>query len=288
MYTDDQLIKNFATYLKKQNRSVNTVIAYTKDIEQLSKTNTQKVLTEFDVADIKNALIFLKQNKGLSAKTLSRKLNSFRTFFEFLVKTRKIKFNPALQIEHPKFVPQKQRILTPTEYLALREVSRQNDRLYTMIELLLQTGLRITELSNLQVGDVDISRREIRIRPYETNPKRKIPINNRLSSVLESYLRKHCKNKPKKHPLFSTRTGKQIIVRNIRNSIDRAIAKARLKNVCVNDIRNTFIVHQLSMGVPIHFLAKIVGHTNEATTQRYISLLEKKYESSGKNKIYEI
>ncbi|BCX13791.1 MAG: tyrosine recombinase XerC [Candidatus Dojkabacteria bacterium] len=288
MNTTNELVASFTSYLEKQKMSPNTIIAYKKDIEQLAETNVQKDLPQFETKDIKNALIFLKEQKGLSPKTISRKLNSYRTFFNFLITTKKIKYNPALEVEHPKYINKKKRILKPTEYLALKEVSRQNERLFVIIETLLQTGIRIAELANLKIKDVDMSKKEITIEPYGSNEKRVIPINDKLFYVLKSYLEKHCADKDNNHPLFFTRTGQPIQIRNIRNSIDRAIAKANLKNVCVNDIRNTFIVHQLSQGVSTSYLAQIVGHKSESTTQKYLSLLSKKYKPSGKDKIYEV
>lgn len=287
MTSSNKLIKLFIVYLNRQGKSESTRIAYKKDLEQLAETNTRKGLIDFSNDDIRSGMQYLKKSKELSPKTLSRKLNSYRTFYKYLVSTKRLVQNPALNVEHPRYIPKKKRILKPTEYLALKEISRANERLYTMIELLLQTGIRISELSELKISDVDINKKQLHIRPYESNDERKIPLNHKILIVLKSYLNKLGKSKANS-PLFATRTYKKIEVRNIRSSIDRAIMKAKLKDVCVNDLRNTFITHQLSEGASISFVAEIVGHKNEVTTHKYLRLLTKKYKPSGKDEVYEL
>lgn len=289
MYHSNEIIQTFIVYLKRKGKSESTRVAYKKDLEQLASTNIKKSLQEFTKEDIQNGLALLKNQKNLSAKTISRKLNSIRTFYAYLVSTKKNIYNPALDIPHPKFTPKKRRVLKPTEYLALKEVSRTNMRLHAIIETLLQTGIRISELSRLKKKDVDTSSKaNIYISPYESNEERKVPINEKLKNVLKAYLYDFHKNTSDNHALFYTRNKKHIEVRNIRSSIDRAILKAKLKNVCVNDLRNTFIVSQLSNGMPINYLATIVGHKNEVTTQKYLRLLPKKYKPTGNTTIVEL
>ncbi len=261
-----ELIDLFTKYLKANGKTVSTIIAYKKDIEQLSESNISKKLDEFNSTDIKFFLEYLKTNKKLSLKTISRKLNSIRTFFKFLAIKGIILNNPAIDVAHPKFKNKRPRVLNKYEYLALREVCRENLRLYTMIEILLQTGIRISELSRIKRNDIKInSRSYLLISSYSSNPSRKVPLNNKIANIINKYI--NITNPT--DTLFVTKTGKPIEIRNIRSSIDRAIIKAEIKNACINDLRNTFIVYQLGSGLSIVKVAELVGHKN---TQQLISI----------------
>jgi integrase/recombinase XerC/integrase/recombinase XerD len=175
------------------------------------------------------------------------------------------------------------------EYLALREISRSNKRLHTMIEIILQTGLRIGELARLKTKHLKLAetKGELHIEPYSTIPHRVIPLNGRAHQLLKLYITE-LDSTPEDHPLFPTREGNHIIIRNIRSSIDRAMAKAGIENACVNDLRNTFIVHQLRSGVAIDVVASTVGHRSKTTTQKYLELLDEPYSPNGESKLVDI
>ena len=283
--SSQKLLNEFTNYLKSKRKSKSTIIAYTKDLSQLAESNGKKI-KDFTSEDIQDFISTL----SLTPKTVSRKLNSFRTFFRYLVETKQIPSNPAMEVPHPKYEPSKPRVLSPVEYLALRQVSKDNRRLYTMIELMLQTGIRIGELSRLKVSDVDIRKTKgyLHIAEFSTNPDRRIELNMAAIDLLDRYLTKHHHNHKKNAPLFATRDGKHIIIRNIRSSIDRAIDKAGIKSACVNDLRNTFIVHQLEKGVPVARVTEAVGHKSKTTTNRYLEILDKKYVPKPGVKISEL
>lgn len=289
MSNSAEYISNFENYLKRKGKSKSTIIAYIKDLKQLEETNVKKDLTNFSTEDIKKGLERLKNDLDLTNKTISRKLNSIRTFYKYLNHKAVISENPATKIPHPKFPLKKQRILKPTEYYALKEVSREDIKLFTIIELMLQTGIRIGELSRLKVKDVKIySSKTLFIASFSSNKEREIELNSKALKAIELYLQnyKHANNP--NAPLFSTRTGKPIQIRNIRSIIDRVIVKAKIKNACVNDIRNTFIVHQLENGLTLEKIAQFVGHKNTTTTEKYLNLLSKKYNPNGRERIVEL
>lgn len=284
----EQLIQKFIGYMKTKNKSKSTIIAYTKDLNQLAESDP-KDLDKYTDKDIKTFINSL----DLKPKTLSRKLNSFRTFYKYLEETKVISSNPAMNVEHPKIKVSLPRVLSPMEYLALRQVSHNNNRLYTMIELMLQTGIRIGELSRLKVIDVDIKKTKgyLHIEEYSTNPERTVELNAKAIEVLKEYMSSaaHIRNsKSLNIPLFATRDGKHIIIRNIRSSIDRAIDKAGIKDACVNDLRNTFIVHQLENHVPMEYITEMVGHKSKTTTARYIEVLDSEYKPKPGIKSVEI
>jgi len=287
---NDKLITDFINYLKRRGKAKSTLIAYQNDLRQLAESNLNKSVIEFSEVDIKHGLNFLQSTYSLSAKTVSRKLNSIRTFYKFLEEKKIVNDNPTSKITHPKLRIKKQRFLNKQEYLALREISRENPKIFMIIEFLLQTGIRIGELSRVKVKDVSLGKESgfIYIEKFASNPERKVPVNSKLHTELKDYLSKIKVSKKPNSPLFATKTGRSIEVRNIRGSIDRFILKSKIKNACVNDLRNTFIVVQLNNGITISKLAEIVGHKNIATTTRYIELLTKKFKAKGSDKIIEL
>lgn len=283
----ENLISNFANHLEESGRSKSTITAYTKDLKQLHG-HVGKDLHEIDAEGIKAAVQALQDKHDFTAKTVSRKINSFRTFYNYLVENNHIADNPAKELQHPKIHAKPPRILSPMEYFALREVTRDNSRLHTMIELMLQTGLRIGEVSRLKIKHAYLDEvGHIHVEPYSTLDERKIPLNERAQKVLSEYL-SDLKYENDEHPLFPTRDGNHIIIRNIRSAVDRAMTKAGIEEACVNDLRNTFIVHQLRHGVPIDTVAEVVGHKNKTTTQKYLELLDEDYQPTGSTKLIEL
>src|SRR5690606_25642510 len=110
-------IDNFTNYLRRKGKAKSTIIAYVKDLKQLSEIYPSKELPKLTEPDIRNALKTWSQNGEYSTKTVSRKLNSIRTFYNFLVEKNTIKESPANSIHHPKFRAEKPRVLSKVEYL---------------------------------------------------------------------------------------------------------------------------------------------------------------------------
>ena len=138
--------------------------------------------------------------------------------------------------------------------------------------MLLQTGMRIGELSNLHVDDLETKKKQVLIRPYESRSERLVPMSDAAIKAVESYLTVRPKSDDK--TLFLTKTGNPFLVRNIRTAVDRYFKIAGIENAKVNDLRHTFIMHQLRAGTPITFVSKLVGHKRLSTTEKYLKLIE--------------
>ncbi len=282
------LIKDFSKFLEDTNKSHSTVIAYAKDLSQLMEY-VGKDLHEVQKDELKKVVDTMKEGQQFTPKTISRKINSYRTFYKYLNSTGKINHDPTVDVKHPKLSPRAPRILSPMEYLALREVSRDNARLYTMIELMLQGGIRIGELSRLKLKHVNIQKNKVTlfIERYASTDERTITLNAKGAQLISDYLKKHPGDYDE-YPLFATRDGNHIIIRNIRSSVDRAMAKAGIQKACVNDLRNTFIVMQLTAGVPVEQVANFVGHKSKTTTNKYVDLVEGEYKPQADAKLADL
>lgn len=276
----------FVEELKKKSRSNSTVIAYAKDIEQLLAYFSLRGVLELGkttIEDLESYKLHLQEN-NYTPKSISRKINSTRTFYRFLVERGYIMENPSEKLSHPKFEIKPPRVLSELEYRALRDVSRVDTRLYTIIEVLLQTGIRIGELAVLEQEDVRVSGDNkipyLYIKSQGSHPSRKVPLNQSAYKAILEYQK--IRPESEDETLFITKNGKPLLVRNIRTTIDKAFEKSGIKNAKVNDLRNTFIAHHLANGMSLVTVSKLVGHKRLSTTEKYLNLVNNKQEDQDK------
>lgn len=264
----------FVNDLKTKGRSTATILAYSKDIDQLIDFVQKNKVTSLETIAADHIEAFKKSllSSNYTAKSISRKLNSIKTFCRFLISLGIIKNNPAATITHPKYDIKAPRILTKMEYRSLRDVCREDLRVYAIVEILLQTGIRIGELANLSLDDIDSDK--LNIKAFESHCQRQVPLNKAAAAALAEYLKIRPKTKSKN--AFITKTGKPFLIRNIRTSLDRFFKQADIKNARVNDLRHTFIAHQLQAGTPLTLISKLVGHKRLSTTEKYLELIKGK------------
>ena len=266
------LIDGFVKNLKEQGRSQFTIIAYKKDLEQFVGFLASQQIT--DVRDVKKEDIggFIKTlfKKNYTKKSVSRKLNSIRTFFKYLKKEGVIFTNPSLEVVHPKYSQSPPRVLTKIEYRALRDFAKKDKRTYALIEVLLQTGIKISELANIRISDINHD--SLKIGGLEKKPGKVVDFNKAAKRAVKQYLKERKSNN--NDFLFVTRTGKPLLVRNIRQIIARCFREVGIENATVNDLRNTFIAYQLKNGVSVEYVAKTVGYKRLSSTERFLNLIE--------------
>ena len=280
MLTSDlrTLVNSFIEHLTAQDKSKHTIVAYKKDLEQfiafiasVEKTDIKEVKKD-DIDGFISKLL----GEGYTKKSASRKLNSIRTFFRYLKQEQIIAQNPSLEVTHPKYNQAPPRILSKLEYRALRDFSKSDKRTYAMIELLLQTGVRIGELAEIKISD--ITKEGLKI------SDRVITMNKAVEMAVESYAKS--RHESETDYLFVTKTGRQLLVRNIRSIITRCFREVGIENAKVQDLRNTFIAYQLMNGGSISYISKIVGHRRLSSTEKYLELV--KQETERKEKLGEL
>jgi integrase/recombinase XerC len=271
----------FVEYLGSRRRAKATIIAYAKDIDQLNEYLNSNGKKTIDMVAHDDLMGFLKKLGGDSytPKSISRKINSIKTYFRYLKASQLVANDPAVEIEHPKYEIKPPRILSKLEYRALRDACRGDLRTYAIVELFLQTGVRIGELANLTL--TDIKETELHIAPEEGHAERMVPLNKAAKEALGNYLKIRGTNGGSQ-ALFITKTGKALLIRNIRTAIDRYFRIAGIENAKVNDLRHTFIAHHLIAGTPITTLSKLVGHKRLSTTEKYLDLIKDKQGESVK------
>lgn len=278
--------EKFLENLKAKSRSISTILAYGKDVEQLVSFLTGQKITQVSSVEKTQIEAFKEylSTQNYTPKTISRKLNAVKTFFRFLKAEGVINDDPSSEITHPKYETQPPRILSRLEYRALRDACRGDTRIGAIVELMLQTGIRIGEVSRLEMADV--SPHELRIKAYESQPARSIPLNKSARIALDRYLEERPKTKVKN--VFATKTGRPLLVRNIRTAVDRYFRLAGIKNARVNDLRNTWIVYHLLAGTSALFLSKMAGHKRLSSTEKFLAYIHQNPKSSARETLKEL
>lgn len=266
------LLPKFIDSLSEKRRSPATILAYRSDLTQLVDflIKRERVLPEQVRPDDLDAFRDTLLNDKYTPKSVSRKLNAVKTFFRYMISENVISTDVSASVAHPKIEGTLPKFLSPMEYRALRDVTRSDVRIAAIIELILQTGLRISEVASLKTENVKDG--SMKIEAYVTQPERNVPLNKPANDILNSYLA--IRPKVESPYVFISKNGKPLAVRNIRASIARYIQRAELPNYSVNDLRTTFIVENLKAGVDIVLLSQVSGHKRLSTTERYLELAE--------------
>lgn len=278
----------YEQHLQSDGKANATILAYTKDVEQLAEYALNQGKDRVDEVNHDDILQFqeLLRKRRYTDKSISRKINSIKSFFRFLEGEGEIESNPADEISHPKIEQKPPRYLLKMEYRALRDACRGDARIFAIVELLLQTGMRISELANLEMDDVDVERGVINIQAQKSRDARKVPLNKAAREALLDYLK--VRPKAREKTIFLTKTCRPFLVRNIRSAVDHCFRLAGIKDATLNDLRNTFIVEQLKAGTPLVYVSQLVGHKRITTTEKYLELIEDKSEMAPNVEIEEL
>lgn len=275
--------KNFIVHLKDQDRSNSTVIAYKKDVEQLIDHLYKagvNLVHEIETGHLENFMGNLAE-KNYTNKSISRKTNSTKTFFRYLLAKGHIEENAADALKHPKVTVKPPRILSRLEYGALRDAAKEDVRTFAIIEVLLQTGIRISELAGILMEHVGVAHENetgsLSIPQRGRHEAREIPLNKAAIEAIKRYLEEKPEVEGSTH-LFITKTGNPLLVRNIRATLARYFDNAGIESATVNDLRHTFVAHHLAQGTSLLTVSKIAGHKRISTTERYLEFIEKKTE----------
>lgn len=279
------LLPKFIDSLREKGRSPSTVLAYRADLEQMVSFLIGKNVAILDsvrqdhLESFRDSLLAEKY----TPKSVSRKLNAIKTFFRWLISENFTSTDPSQAVSHPKIESTPPKFLSPLEYRALRDVVRGDVRIAAIVEAILQSGMRISEIASLKLENVKAD--QAKVEAYATQPERTIPINHPAKEALDAYI----KTRPKTSSpyVFVSKNGHPLAVRNIRAAIDRYMQRADIPAYSVNDLRTTFMIENLKAGVDLVLLSQVSGHKRLSTTERYLELAGVK-EPGKKQKLEEL
>jgi integrase/recombinase XerC len=207
-----------------------------------------------------------------TASTRQRKLAAIRGFLKFLKDNQIIYGNPADTIEGAIREERDPAILLKTEYKALLQVAGGNTRDLAIVMLFLQTGLRVSELVNLKLSDIDFTSREITVRQGKGRKDRVVPLVRQAEQALKAYLKVR-DGLPEYDEVFLARNGTSMDQRTVRYRIHKYYKEAGIKKkASVHTLRHTFSTHQIHNGLKINQLKDVLGHRRMETTYKYVHL----------------
>ena len=277
-------LDDFINYLEyERNYSNNTIIAYKNNILQLIN-----YLDSININDIKSVkyetirgyLSYLHENKYKS-KSISRMISSMRSFFKYLKGKDIIINNPMTLISNPKLEKKLPKYLTINEVEKILNVPDMNDKIGIrdafILELLYVSGIRVSELVNIKLNDIEESQRRIKILG-KGNKERYVLYGSRCSELLKKYI--SVRSDFLKYPndyLILSKTGRKINTREIRNIINRIKTKAGISiSISPHTFRHTFATHMLNEGADLRAVQELLGHENLSTTTIYTHLTNEK------------
>jgi integrase/recombinase XerC len=267
-------IEFFKKYLNaERNFSIHTLRAYTKDIFDFGFFLHKKQLKFSNVSKYDVREFFEKLNKkNLSKATLIRKFIAIRSFYKFLIINDIIKKNPTENISGPRKNKTIPSFLTESEMQTLLNLPNMKLRDRAMLELLYSCGLRIGELVNLNLKDIDFLSNIVTVLG-KGNKERIVPVGNQCLNIIKEYINeRRTFNFPydRKSPVFLSKHLKKLDQRTARRILHKLFIKAGFKKkVSPHTLRHTFATHILDRGCDLRSVQKMLGHKNLSTTQIY-------------------
>lgn len=277
----EQLIRSFIEHLEKDERkSANTCQSYYRDLRQMSdwiaSSSGIDDIAACSPSAVKDYCEYL-QSAGKSPATVSRFIASAKAFFEYLLKNGLVSQDPANDLKAPKVIRKKPSILTETEtvrLLSMPEDDNKGIRDKAMLELLSDTGLRVSELLGLMLDDVDLGKRQINVPGSRT---RKIQYDKRVNKYLEEYLETARKalvgDQKDEGYLFLNLSGEGMSRQGFWKLIKKYGKEAGIETeITPHVLRHSFAAHALKAGKDIKKVQSILGHSDLATTSGYLNM----------------
>ncbi len=270
-------IQDFSKYLSdERNLSPHTRSAYLRDLAEFQSFMEQNGgAGRADLARIDSFLLrryLADLHKRNQRTSIARKLSALRTFFRYLVREGHLSGNPAEGLSTPKLNRYLPKTLSVDEAAALMErgygttLSDLRDR--AIVELFYASGLRVSELTSLDVGSLDLRERLVRV-IGKGRKERILPIGRKSHEALVAYL--EARGMPSDdEPLFLNARGGRLTPRSVQRNLKTRLLKAGIiKDISPHALRHSFATHLLDGGADLRAIQELLGHASLSTTQKY-------------------
>jgi len=276
--TTTQSLQLFLRALQGQNFSPKTVRAYGDDLSQfLTWVEKNRVdwdsPTRFSRGDIEGFMQYLAAQRR-SGVTRVRKLAAIRKFFTFLEENNILAANPAHTVKGARREEKEPNILYKEQYKALLYEASDNIRDYAIIQTFLQTGIRLSELANVRVDDLDLEHRILTVRQGKGKKDRQIPLVDDAVKALRNYLRyRNTQLILDDEIFFLAKNGTSLNVSTVKYTVAKYVKRAGIrKKAGVHTLRHTFGAHKADKHMSLATLQELMGHKKKETTLKYIHL----------------
>ncbi len=274
--TLNQTVTLFIRSLAGRNTSSLTTLAYQTDLIQFLhwiRENDATVVSPLQVerTHITDYLSHLS-DLGRSGVTRARKLAVIREYFKYLVETGVLPSSPAQTIKTPKKEKKSKTYLRPDEYNKLLAATGGSPRDFAILQLFLQTGIRVSELIAITLSDLELEARTIKIHG-KGNKERPVYLEKKSLQALKSYLERRPESADLH--LFLNYEGTGLSIRGVRKMVDKYLAAAGItKQISCHGLRHTFATNKAARGMNAYQLQKLMGHEKITTSQEYVHLSE--------------
>lgn len=280
-------IGEFLDYLTfERNVSANTVHAYRDDLESFigflcndyfTMARDQIELRRVDHLAIRSYLAHLSRRK-LSRATVARHLSALRTFFKYLVREGVVEANPARTVSSPKREKHLPTVMQPADVALLLEQPDPSTNLglrdAAFMELLYASGLRISELTGIDIDDLELRARLVKVHG-KGSKERIVPFGSKAEEALRAYLavRGELCADADEQAVFVNYRGQRITTRSVRRLFDGYLRKAAMRaGISPHTMRHSFATHLLNAGADLRGIQELLGHASLSTTQKYTHL----------------
>ena len=270
------MLKNkFIKYLSAEKRfSANTITSYSTDLDQFSIFLSEEYQIFDEVSEISfqivRSWIASLLEKGVNPRSVNRKISTLKTYFKFLIREKVISESPMLKIVAPKskkrlpvFIEENQieSLLNEVEF----DEGFIGERDKLIIELFYVTGIRLSELINIKIFDINFSNSLIKVLG-KRNKERLIPLSINIVNELQTFVKKHNLN----NYLFTNLGGTKVYTKLVYRVVKKYIGKiSSVNKKSPHILRHTFATHMLNNGADINAIKELLGHANLSATQVY-------------------
>jgi integrase/recombinase XerC len=275
-----QLLKRFENHLEiERSLSPRTVAAYRSDLAHFERFLQQQGclspamdwLAQLDILLLRQYLALLHKRCGRTS--IARKLSALRTFFRFMVREGLLKKSPVDGLSTPRREQYLPKILSAEQTARLLDHPLAGQRLLVLrdlaiFELIYSCGLRVSELTSLDVGSVDLVERQVRVFG-KGNKERLLPVGRPACGALQGYLTE--RGQPEAgEPLFINLRGGRLSVRSVQRNLKQRLLLFNLPTeVTPHALRHSFATHLLDAGADLRAIQELLGHASLSTTQKY-------------------
>jgi len=272
--------ERFLKYIEYQKKySSHTVNSYAADLNNfyIFCIDNEFIKSEDEIiSDFKNIrqwIAFLS-SRGISARTINRKLSTLKSFYNFLLRESLIDSNPILKITRlktekklPEFVSDEKMNLLLDSHVFSEDF--EDLRNHLILEILYGTGMRRAELINLSIKDINLNKKNVKV-TGKRNKQRIIPFPDSLNELLNKYILLRNEIETDNEYLFLTKSGKQIYPNLVYRIVNKYISFiSTQKKKSPHTLRHTYATSLLNNGADINAVKELLGHANLSATQIY-------------------
>ena len=269
-------IEQFLLFLESRGRSKNTVTNYRVDLEQFREYLLRQGILDVSGIDSQSVRVYLSNiiGFGIAKSSAARKLSAVRGFIRWLSSREVLDYGVAAGLKGPKLPSSLPRALSFEETEKLLTEGPENGKHYQrdrlILELLYGSGLRVSELIDLNWENIETDQRMIRVFG-KGSKERLVPFGPGVKKLLEDW--KLLSKEGTKGPLFLSEKGaERLTVRTVHRLVQRSAQRVGIYGVSPHTLRHCFATHLLERGAPLRVVQELLGHESIAATQRYLSI----------------